>query len=306
MILEAKNLVKKMDNTTIIDDISITIRENEILALVGPNGAGKTTLLKLLTKLTKPTKGNINLLNYSSDDEKEAFFNYISFMQDSSILYSEISGYDHLTFISKIRKIPLEEVEKVIKEMGIDNFVNKKVKKYSLGMKQHLLLAISLISKPKILLMDEPLNGLDPSGSTLLRKKVLELREQGTSVLFSSHILSEVDKIADRILFIRKGKIVEEKILTRDYKTSQSSYLLTLTDSKEEAIELLKSVSSVINLVSNGGNTILLTLKEPNISEILRVLLSNDIIIADIEKKEFQSELIYQNLFGEKNEITTN
>ncbi|NHM31280.1 ABC transporter ATP-binding protein [Neobacillus terrae] len=297
MIAEIKGIYKKIDNKEIINNINFTIGENEIVALVGPNGAGKTTLLKLVSNLIFPDEGSIKICNLNPSKNREQALAKISFMQDSSVLYPDLTGYDHLFFIAKVKDIPLSKINKVIKKLKIEKYINLKVRKYSLGMKQHLLLAISLLSKPKLLLMDEPLNGLDPSSSLLLRQLILELRDEGTSILFSSHILGEVDKVADRILFIREGQIVEEKS-SENFKCKKNSYLLKITK-PEEVRNILKSESNINELVILDCGEIQLTLIEPDLREIIKKLYDNHIFIIDIHKTEQRTETIYHSIYGD-------
>ncbi|MEH6989517.1 ABC transporter ATP-binding protein [Cytobacillus firmus] len=291
-----ENVYKKIGNKEIIQDVSFTLNENEIVALVGPNGAGKTTLLKLISNLIHADTGNIEICNVNVGVNRLEALTMMSFMQDSSVLYDELTGYDHIIFISKMKKIGSEEVKQLIEKLKMKKYIHFKVKTYSLGMKQHLLLALSLLSKPKLLLMDEPLNGLDPSSSQLLREITLDLRKQGTTILFSSHILSEVDKVADRLLFIQEGKIISEE---KNEISGNVTYTFKVSNpiSAGKLLNQEKNVK-VTTILKNGDLQI--TLLSPDLSKIIKLLIENSHSITDIVKTESNAELIYHNLYGDK------
>jgi ABC-2 type transport system ATP-binding protein len=301
MITEIKNIYKKIEDKEIISDINFTLNEKEVVALVGPNGAGKTTLLKLIVSLLKPERGTIKICNFDIQKNREQALNHLAYMQDASALYSDLTGYEHLKFIATSKSIPVGEVKKIIENLQINEYINSKVRKYSLGMKQHLLLAIAILGKPKLLLMDEPFNGLDPSSSLLLRKVIMDLREQGTTILFSSHILAEVDKVADRLLFIRDGKIVMERSNHRLKLNENTTYLLKVTQPKE-VMSILTNESTILEVIELNSGELQISLAESDLSKILKKLSVNDIYIKDIVKVEHHSEQIYHSIYGEKNE----
>ena len=297
MIAEVNGISKRISNKIILDNITFSLKSNEVVALVGPNGAGKTTLLKTMAGLLKLDGGTIQIFGLNTQKNREQVLSKLSFMQDSSVLYSNLTGYDHLHFIAKINKLKKDSVQEMIKELKIENYIYKKVAKYSMGMKQHLLLAIALINKPQLLLLDEPLNGLNPGSSSMLRNIILKLRNQGTSILFSSHVLGEVDKVADRILFIKEGKIISENHL--DSLTSNKIYIFRVSPIKM-AIEIL--TPQVAELVELDNNKVKITIPNLGFNEILKSLYENKIEIYDIEETENGAESIYHNLYGEKND----
>ena len=297
MIAEIKNINKKIAGKDIIRDISFSLNKNEVIALVGPNGAGKTTLLKLLTGLISLDNGLINICGFNIQTERENALAETSFMQDSSMLYQDLTGYEHLHFIANINKKSSVFIQEITEELGISDYIHKKVSKYSLGMMQHLLLAIAILSKPKLLLLDEPLNGLDPTSSTLLRGIIIKLRNQGTSVLFSSHILAEVDKVADRILFIREGTIIAEKIM-ENIDSLNVSYKFYISQ-PEEAVLLLSKENFIIEVKRLEKNELQLTLSGSYLNEVIKILSNANIDILDIKKIEFHTESIYRELYGD-------
>ena len=154
-------------------------------------------------------------------------FREISFLKDNRVLYSYLTGLDHLQFIAYAQSLPKSRIDEVCEIIGINNYVRDKTGTYSLGMKQHLLLAMAIMNKPKLMILDEPLNGLDPTSIIKIRKLLKEMANEGTAILLSSHTLSEIDLITSDILFLSEGKIIDEDISR--YKTIEYKLLLKMS-----------------------------------------------------------------------------
>ncbi|MGE7109736.1 ABC transporter ATP-binding protein [Lysinibacillus sp. NPDC047702] len=293
MVIIVNEVVKKIGRSVIIKDVSFTINKGEIVAIVGPNGSGKTTLFKLMTSLLHLDEGSIKINKIDLQRNRTEYLEQISFMQDSSILYQNLTGYDHLKFISNIKRKSEKDIMEIIKELKVEEYIHKKVKTYSLGMKQYLLLGISMLANPTVLLLDEPLNGLDPISAEKLHSVILNLRNNGTTILFSSHNLSQVDKIADRILFICKGEIIREVYVNRE-----SEMYKFIVSSKKEMIDILKGNIHIIDVQTSSSEEIQLTIKKGYLSEILKVLSTSDIDIIKIDKSEQTLDNIYRKIYG--------
>lgn len=208
MILSVKDVHKSYGKEQVLKGISFSIETPQIIALVGPNGSGKSTLLNIITNLLNANRGEIKILGKSNKDPN--IFKETSFMQDNTVLYDYLTGYDHLQFIGDIQGISKQQLLDMAEKIGIISYLNKKVKNYSLGMKQHLLLAMAMVNNPKLLILDEPLNGLDPTSAIKVRELLLELLTGGTTILLSSHNLSEVDRVTSTILFLKNGSLIHE------------------------------------------------------------------------------------------------
>lgn len=206
-VLSMENVTKKYGHHEVLKGVTLLLDKPGIFALVGPNGAGKTTLFNTISNLLKPTSGKIEVMGKKNTDP--SIFFEVSFLKDNRVLYDYLTGLDHLAFVRLAQKLPKSRVDEVIEEMNIADYVKKKVGTYSLGMKQHLLIAMALLNKPKLLILDEPLNGLDPTSVILVRRLLKALAEDGSVVLISSHTLSEIDQLTDSILFLKDGKLVE-------------------------------------------------------------------------------------------------
>lgn len=192
-VLEVKGLKKKLGKREIIKDISFSVEEGEIFGFLGPNGAGKTTTIRMLVGLINPNGGSISICGHDLKNDTEKALKEVGAVVENPELYKYLSGRENLMQIARIRNIPKTQVDETIKLVGLENRIDDKVRKYSLGMKQRLGLAASLLSNPKLLILDEPTNGLDPSGILDFREVVKKAaKERGMAVFISSHILSEV------------------------------------------------------------------------------------------------------------------
>lgn len=211
-ILEVKNLSKSFGKRKVLKNITFDIYEGDIVGLIGPNGAGKTTLIKTILSLYKKDTGSVKICGYDNKKNLEEALSKTGSIIENPDLYQNISGRKNLKITALINDIKDKEyIEKMIKFVKLEDRIDDKVKKYSLGMKQRLGLANALIKRPKLLILDEPTNGLDPLGIKELRGILRKIsREENMSILISSHILSEVENICDRILIIDEGKVNSE------------------------------------------------------------------------------------------------
>ncbi len=212
VILEVKNLSKSFGNKKVISNIDMTLYEGDVVGLIGPNGAGKSTFIKTILKLYKQNSGSISICGFNVDKEFESAMKNVGCIIESPDLYEHLSGSKNLKITALMNDVTDKEyIDKVIKLLKLNTRINDKVKKYSLGMKQRLGLANALIKKPKLLILDEPTNGLDPLGIKELRDIIKDINEKmNVAVLISSHILAEIENICDRIVIIDNGYIIEE------------------------------------------------------------------------------------------------
>lgn len=229
-VLCMENVTKKYGHHEVLKGMNLLLDKPGIFALVGPNGAGKTTLFNIISNLLKPTSGTIEVMGKKNTDP--SIFFEVSFLKDNRVLYDYLTGLDHLDFIRLAQKLPKCRVDEVIEEMNIADYVKKKVGTYSLGMKQHLLIAMALLNKPKLLILDEPLNGLDPTSVILVRRLLKALAEEGSVVLISSHTLSEIDQLTDNILFLKDGRLVESAFDVT--QTAEEKYLSVFPEEMEK------------------------------------------------------------------------
>ena len=212
-ILKTNNLCKDFKKQKAVNNVSITVRENSIYGLLGPNGAGKSTTLKMITGMLRPTSGKV-LFNGHEWNRKD--LEQIGALIETPPLYENLSAVENLEVRAKLLNIPKTRIDKVLKMVDLQNTGRKKAGQFSMGMKQRLGIAIALLNSPKLLILDEPTNGLDPIGIQELRTLIRSFPSKGITVILSSHILSEVQLIADDIGIISNGILGYEGQMNKD------------------------------------------------------------------------------------------
>ncbi|WP_455620394.1 ABC transporter ATP-binding protein [Eisenbergiella sp.] len=211
VICQTNGLTKKYRDGTALDGVSLTVHKGDIYGLIGENGAGKTTLIKLLAGLLTPTSGTIQLLGAEAPEQINQAQASIGYMIETPAVYADMTAEQNLE-VRRLQK-GIKDKKSVTDTLALVNLTNnrKKVKHYSLGMKQRLALALALLGQPELLILDEPVNGLDPTGIVALRELLLKLnKEKKVTIIISSHILGELHKLADSYGFIHAGKLIEE------------------------------------------------------------------------------------------------
>lgn len=296
-ILRVEHLVKSFGRTRIIKDISFSVGSGEIVGFVGPNGAGKTTTLKLVTNLIFPDSGRITVAGFDLLKEREKALSHLSGIIENPGLYTGLTGKENLDFIRRLRGVSREKYDEVVEITGLGDRLSRKVKKYSLGMKQRLAIGMCLLSSPDFLILDEPTNGLDPTGTMELRELIVKMaKEYGVSVLFSSHMLDEVGRISDRVIYIKDGELLGER--TREEMFAGERYLLAV-DNAERAVQLLAALLSVLSCKSAGENRLRVESQKNTVGELAAALLAGGIVLSDIQKESDQLENIYREIFQE-------
>lgn len=292
MIVHVEGLKKQYKNHLVLKEVHIKIDSPQIVALVGPNGAGKTTLLNCMTNLQSINEGKVELLGKRHTDP--SIFYDVSYLQDNRILYGSLTGFDHLKFICSVQKLPETRIQEVAKRVGMTDYLKKRVRNYSLGMKQHLLLAMVIMNEPKLLLMDEPLNGLDPTSALNMRKILLELYKAGTTIIISSHNLDEIDRLTNTIYFMKDGVLLKESLL----EFSSKHYLISVNDVKR-AKALLEDIQIPFTITSQNQFSFQET-ELPLLQTAIDVWNRHVVSIQDIEVQKIGAEKRYRELFEEE------
>ena len=281
-MLEVVNIEKSYGKKKILHDISFSIEKGQIKALVGPNGSGKTTLMNTMTNLLKRDGGQVLVDGKEFKDEK--IFNHISFFKDEKILDENLYGMDYLNYIKNVYKRTKDDVDRVIKEIGIEGFVKSKTGSYSLGMKKKLMLAMDFLPQRDIILLDEPLSGLDPTSVIKMMALIKKKAKDGQGILISSHSLNDIDEITNNILFLKDGKILEEVL-------ENEKFIEIISNDNEKLSSVLKSKG--FNMDKN-----MISLNNSSINDILSVIIENNIEILDIKRRSKTSQERYKEIFG--------
>lgn len=210
-VLEVKNLTKKFGKRVILDQVSVTLEEGEVVGLVGPNGAGKSTFIKSILGLYNIDEGDVKICCFDVYKQHRDALSKVGCIVENPDMYQNISGRKNLKICALMNDLPKNtDIDSVVHLVRMESRIDDKVKTYSLGMKQRLGLASALLNHPKLLILDEPINGLDPQGIMELRQIVRDLsKKDKMTVLISSHILAEIEQMCDRIIMIDQGKIVD-------------------------------------------------------------------------------------------------
>lgn len=240
-ILRTNTVSKKYTNYYAVDKVSISIKKGEIYGLIGKNGAGKSTLMKMIAGLVEPSEGSIELFG-SFVPQTERY--RIGCVIESPALYAELTAKQNLEVFRKAYGLSSKEsVQQILKQVGLSQYENKIVKKFSLGMKQRLAIGVALLGNPDFLILDEPINGLDPTGIQDMRNFLLKLnREEHITIMISSHILGELSKIATKYGIIKNGKLIEEITAKELNEKCQCCLKIKASDTAQAAILIEKNL----------------------------------------------------------------
>lgn len=284
-ILEIVDVNKSFQNFKVIKNINLTAYSSEIYGFLGPNGAGKTTTIKLIVGLLSIDKGNIYINGYNVKKEFEKAMKSVGSIVETPAMYEYLSGYDNLKLKARLYGVSKKRINEVVKLVGLENRIKDKVKKYSLGMKQRLGLARAILHEPKLLILDEPTNGLDPQGIHELRDILKKLsHEKGICVFISSHLLSEIELMCDKVAIINKGEIL--KIASVDnviVQTDDNKDIYEIdTDNNDKAEQILKDKNYEI---VDYDKLIGVAVNKEQIKNIISILSKENISIYEITKK---------------------
>ncbi|BDB00699.1 ABC transporter ATP-binding protein [Clostridium botulinum] len=298
-ILKTTNLSKKYKKDFVVDSVNISIKRGEIYGFIGENGAGKTTFIRMITGLVAPTNGEIKLFSKEKGDELGNVRKRIGALIERPAFYPYMTAYENLEAFRIEKGIPGKEcIDKILKSVGLYEDRNKKLKNFSLGMKQKLALAIALLGDPEFLILDEPINGLDPMRIKEIRELLKKLnKEKNITILISSHILGELYQLATCYGIIHKGKLMEQitlKELDEKYKRNLSIKV----DDVNKAATILETELSTINLKILPDGTIKLYDYVDNPRLVSSTLTKANIIIDQIMPNESNLEEYFINLVG--------
>ncbi|MDF2670613.1 MAG: transporter ATP-binding protein [Paenibacillus sp.] len=259
-ILQLRNVTKRVGNKTIIDGLSLEVPKGEVFGFLGPNGAGKTTTIRMVVGLMKISEGEIVIDGESITKNFESAIAKVGAIVENPEMYKYLTGYQNLIHFARMSPgVTKERIQEVITLVALENRIHDKVKNYSLGMRQRLGVAQALLHKPKLLILDEPTNGLDPAGIRELRDYLRKLTQvEGTSVVVSSHLLSEMELMCDRVAIIKNGKVIDVRLIKEYANTDDLIKVVFEVNQKELAQHVLKSAPSFNTTLVEDGLELLL------------------------------------------------
>ena len=292
-VLELKNVSKSFGKRKVIDNLNLEVQEGEIYGFLGPNGSGKTTTIKMILKLISSDSGEIKVNGYDTTKEFEKAMECIGAIVENPDLYKYMSGIDNLRLHARIRNIDEKRIEEVLELVELKGREKDKVGKYSLGMKQRLGLALTLLHKPKVLILDEPTNGLDPAGIKKLRDILKEISHQeGVAVFVSSHILSEMQLMCDKVAVLDNGKIVKVENITNIDDNGETIETVEIkANYLEKAQSIIKEEFKIDT--ENEDDHINITLPADKLPQVIKELAVADVEIKAVIPREHSLEEIF-------------
>ena len=283
VVIEVLGLKKRIGLKTIVEDITFDMREREIIGLLGPNGSGKTTIMRMMVGLTKMSKGDVYCFEKPLGLGKTSMLREVGSMIETPEFYNYMSGWANLKQIARVcgKKVTRARMKELVEFVGLKKVIRKKVKTYSLGMRQRLGLAQALLNDPKVLILDEPVNGLDPQGVQDFRNKLKEIAATGVSILISSHLLDEIEKVCDRVIVIEKGKIIADDKL-ENLVADEIIKTLVKTHDVEKTERLIRELGVKYELTKDGF--VFENLNREEKSRIISYLVTNNVELDTIRE----------------------
>lgn len=296
-IIETCDLCKQYGNALRVAHLDLNVPEGSIYGFLGPNGAGKSTTLKMILGLVRPTAGDIRVLGKNMDQRNRlSVLRQVGSLIESPSYYGHLTGEENLRIVQTLRNIPEKNIQEVLQIVRLDGQRGKKVAQYSLGMKQRLGLAAALLGYPKLLILDEPTNGLDPAGIQEMRELICALPERfGMTVVVSSHLLSEIDQMADHVAIIWEGELVFQDTLKSLHSRSRH-HLALRTTNNAVARSLLAEQS--IPCQEEDNYLLLPILSDEIAAQITRFLTENHLGVVRLEERQKSLEDIFLELTG--------
>ncbi|MGE7762483.1 ABC transporter ATP-binding protein [Peribacillus sp. NPDC097895] len=283
-VLKVQSLTKKIGKATIVDNVSFEIKSNEIFGLLGPNGAGKTTIIRMITGLINRTGGSVMINGSDLDKDFEGAMNQLGAIVENPEFYKYMTGRKNILHYARMssNEITNERIEEVIKLVKLDHAIDKKVKTYSLGMRQRLGVAQAILHKPSLLIFDEPTNGLDPQGIREFRDYLKVLASEGVGILISSHLLSEMQLMCDSFAVIEKGKLIHTKEHIVDEKVEAINEVSFTVSDGELAKKILKEQFKDISILKSDSKTISVSATREQTADINRSFNGNQLDVYEI------------------------
>jgi len=285
LILKCENLNKKFGKKQILKNVSLDVYEGDILGFIGPNGAGKTTTIKLILGLQNITKGKVLINGFDIEKQFTKAIRKVGAIVENPDLYMYLSGYENLKLVSNMYKeVTKERIDEVVKLVKLENRINDKVSKYSLGMRQRLGIAQAILHKPSLLILDEPTNGLDPEGIKEMRELLLKLaKKEKMAILISSHNLAELDTFCNKVCIIKSGEIIETSHI-EDIRKEHNHFRIFEVNDIEKVKKIIKNAQIL------DENSFKMDIRKEEVPELVVKLVENEISIYQIKEEEISLE----------------
>lgn len=297
LVLECNKVFKKIGHHVIVSDLSFSLNEGDILGFIGPNGAGKTTSIKLMLGLQSLSGGSVKILGYDIKKDFVKAIRQVGAIVENPDLYMYLTGYENLKIASVFYQVDKNRIDEVVRLVGLEERIHDAVKNYSLGMRQRLGIAVAILHRPKLLILDEPMNGLDPEGIKDLKNILTILaRDYSMAILISSHILSELESFCTRICIFSKGRVEKDASIAEIKRiTEKERYCLEVSDTN------LDSILTSYRVLDNEHIEVSTT--RENIVNILKALLLNDIFVYEVKREVLSLEDVFLKVMEASHDI---
>ncbi|ODG90436.1 ABC transporter ATP-binding protein [Gottfriedia luciferensis] len=297
-VLKLEGVTKSIKGKILVDNVSFEVNEGEVFGFLGPNGAGKTTTIRMLVGLIKPTKGTIEIAGYPVKTHFKEAMRQIGCIVENPELYGYLTGWENLNQFARMLGIRDDKkISEVVNLVKLTDRIHEKVKTYSLGMKQRLGIAQALLGGPKLLILDEPTNGLDPAGIRELREFIhMLVKEQNISVFISSHLLSEIEMICDRVGIINKGKMVRVSTVKELVKEAAERVEWRVSPI-QKGLDLLKKDSTIQDILVKD-ELILCRMSPLKINEVIQQFVAADVHVNGVKTMSETLEDLFMEMTG--------
>jgi ABC-type multidrug transport system ATPase subunit len=298
IILETKNLTKTYGKLKAVDAVNITVYQGEVFGFLGPNGAGKTTTLGMALGLVHPTDGEVCILGERVTPNHTRALKEVGALLGAPAFVPYLSAWDNLDLLARLTPgVNKKRIAETLELVGLTSVAHRKVGKFSTGMKQRVGLAMALLHRPRFVILDEPTNGLDPSGMREIRQLLRSLVENGTSVLLSSHLLNEVQQVCDRIAVLNKGRVVAQGRVDQLLSAQKPAVRVTVSDASA-AIRAFETLADIENLQTDGN---VITLTGVSTQDVMNHLLQQHIIPNEITSQKNDLESLFMEVTSTEN-----
>jgi lantibiotic transport system ATP-binding protein len=297
MMIKTTDLTRKFKGKTVVDDINLTIKKGEIYGFLGPNGAGKTTTIRMLLGLMKPTSGKIELFGEDVKHNHLKALKKIGSLVESPSYYGHLTARENLEALRKILQVSKSRIDEVLSIVRLTKDADRAVKGYSLGMKQRLGIAAAILGRPELLILDEPTNGLDPSGIHEIRDLIKSMPQQyGITILISSHLLSEIDQMATQVGIISKGQMIYQDSIEMLRNKAMAQIMIKVKDAKK-AKALLLAKGFLVDV--ENDYVICEDMADEKVATIITILVNGGLAVYRVEEKRKSLEEIFLDLTSE-------
>ncbi len=282
--IQTEHLTKRYKQRTVVDNITLEVQHGEVFGFLGPNGAGKTTTIAMLLGLVKPTSGRAIVLGQDIQQNPSAVLGQVGAMIESPAFYPYLSGWDNLRVLAKAQNLSTSRIQESLAIVEMENRSRDKVKTYSQGMKQRLAIAAALLADPQLIILDEPTNGLDPSGMVEIRDLIRSLAAQHHTIFLCSHLLHEVEQVCQRVAILKEGRLLAMGAVAELLRRGQGVQIRVASD-PQQAIDILRGVAWVKG-VEQREDRLIIDAPSERAPEINALLAHQEVLVAEIRTHE--------------------